>query len=240
MKTFRFMPFPSNQIKAAAVFVVVPAYNEEATITHVVDELLSHGCQVVVVDDGSARPLVHCLAGRPVCLARHAVNLGQGAALQTGIELALQKGAEYVLTFDADGQHQFPGASELFATMAKTRSDIVLGSRFLQSGTSNLPLFRSWLLKVARIVNFLFTGLYLTDAHNGLRLLNRQAAEAIVLKESGMAHATEILWLIKKHKLRYAEAPVRILYTPYSLKKGQSGWSGFRILLDLFLHKLLR
>jgi glycosyltransferase involved in cell wall biosynthesis len=234
------MPFLSTQIDASAVFVVVPAYNEEATIATVVDELLSHHFSVVVVDDGSTNSLEVPLSGRSVYLLRHAVNLGQGAALQTGIKYALQNGAVYIVTFDADGQHKVSGVHDLFNVMNESDADIVLGSRFLQSPASQVPFWRRQLLQVARWINFLFTGLYLTDAHNGLRLMNRRAAEQIVLQQNGMAHATEILWQIKIHRLRYKEAPVQVLYTDYSIRKGQNGWSGFRIVLDLLLHKLFR
>lgn len=93
---------------------------------------------------------------------------------------------------------------------------------------------------MARYVNFLFTGLLLSDAHNGFRALNRKAAELIRIKENRMAHASEILILVKKHKLRLKEVAVEVRYTEYSKAKGQSGWNSIRILFDLLLHKLLR
>lgn len=221
------------------LYVVVPAYNEAPTIRTVVEELLAQHYHVVVVDDGSAKSLAESLAGLPVHFLKHGVNLGQGAALQTGMEYALSQGAGYIATFDADAQHRASDIEKMKDVMDKDQLDIVLGSRFLLP-SRQIPFSRKLLLQLARFLNFLFTGLYLTDAHNGLRLLNRKAAETIVLKENRMAHATEILGQISTHRLKYCEVPVQISYSAYSLQKGQTNWSGFRILIDLLLAKIFR
>ena len=84
------------------------------------------------------------------------------------------------------------------------------------------------------------TGIWLTDAHNGLRALSREAATRTVLRENGFAHATEILGEIHYLKLRYTERPTSIIYTNYSKAKGQSSWNAFKILMDIFLGRLSR
>lgn len=229
-----------NQSKPSNVFVVIPAYNEEATIRNVVAGILTAGYAVVVVDDNSSQDLATALHNLPIHYLRHSVNLGQGAALQTGIHYALEQQASFVVTFDADGQHQASDIERMLLAMQQRGADVVLGSRFMQSSTAHIPFNRKLLLQAARVVNFLFTGFYLTDAHNGLRLLNRKAAESIFLKENRMAHATEILSQIKSLGLKYVEAPVHISYSAYSRQKGQSGWSGFRILIDLLLAKIFQ
>ena len=109
---------------------------------------------------------------------------------------------------------------------------------FLKKGLHNASLVKQSVLKIARLINFLFTGLYLTDAHNGLRAMNRKAAQEIYIKENGMAHATEILLLIHQHGLKYKEIPARVIYTQYSKNKGQSVFNSIRIFFDLVLHKL--
>jgi polyprenyl-phospho-N-acetylgalactosaminyl synthase len=229
-----------NQSKPSDVFVVIPAYNEEATIRTVVAGVLAAGYQVVVVDDGSSQDLGAALHNLPIHYLRHGVNLGQGAALQTGIHYALEQQANFVVTFDADAQHQASDIERMLLAMQQSSADVVLGSRFMQSSTAHIPFTRKLLLQAARVVNFLFTGLYLTDAHNGLRLLNRKAAEFIFLKENRMAHATEILSQINALGLKYIEAPVHISYSAYSRQKGQTAWGGFRILIDLLLAKLFQ
>ena len=222
-----------------SVFVIVPAYNEGSTLTKVVEELLLLDCQVVVVDDGSVPSLLPLLpGGGDLYYLRHRVNLGQGAALQTGLEFARAKGGGYFITFDADGQHNAGDIGGLLQVLRSDTVDVVLGSRFLPNAGHNMPKGRKLLLQLARWVNFIFTGLLLTDAHNGLRGLNRKAAAAIHLRENRMAHATEILGCIRKSRLRYRELPVRVQYTAYSRGKGQGPFDSFRIFFDILLAKL--
>jgi glycosyltransferase involved in cell wall biosynthesis len=231
------MSIPGNNEN---IYVVIPSYNEQTVIRPVVEGLLSYGYEVIVVDDGSEAPAAKVLAGLPVYSLQHEVNLGQGAAIQTGIEFALSMDANYVITFDADGQHHAENIEELLQPLREDRCDIVLGSRFLEGSVHNMPAKRKLLLQFGRRLNYLFTGLFLTDAHNGLRAMNRKAATAIRITENRMAHATEILSLIRKNRLRYLELPVKVTYSEYSKKKGQALGSSFRIVFDLLLNKLFR
>lgn len=235
-----FTLFMSPLIKQHDVFVIIPAYNEGAVILSVIEQFKLYNYKIVVVDDGSDEKLDNILHKLPVYLLRHVVNLGQGAALQTGIEFAMSQNAEYVVTFDADGQHNINDIEKLLLVLQQQNADVVLGSRFLIGSAHNMPSKRKLLLQFARRLNFVFTGLMLSDAHNGLRAMNRKAALSIQLTENRMAHATEILSQIKKNKLRYKEVPVSITYTNYSRKKGQTLASGFRIFFDLLLNKLFK
>jgi polyprenyl-phospho-N-acetylgalactosaminyl synthase len=221
------------------VFVVIPAYNEQEMITKVLSELVTLRYNIVVVDDGSTSPLNGLLKNTPAYLLKHRVNLGQGAALQTGIEFALSKNAAFIVTFDADGQHRAADIEALLEPLRQQQADIALGSRFI-SNNSQLPSGRRSVLKVARYVNMFFTGLLLSDAHNGLRAMTREAAQKIRLRQNGMAHATEIISVIKKHQLKFTEVPVTIQYTDYSKKKGQTVWSSFRIFFDILLNKIFK
>ncbi len=232
-----FMSTPANQEE---VYIIIPAYNEQNVIRPVVEGILQHGYNVVVIDDGSVHPMDTTLAGLSIHLLRHPVNMGQGAAIQTGVEFALSLGAAYIITFDADGQHHPENIVSLLAPLREDKADISLGSRFLEGSVHNMPAKRKFLLQFGRRLNYLFTGLFLSDAHNGLRAMNRKAATAIRLTENRMAHATEILSLIRKNKLRYTEVPVTVTYSEYSRKKGQALGSSFRIVFDLLLNKIFR
>lgn len=222
------------------VFVVVPTYNEARVIRATLGALLEAGYSVVVVDDGSSDGTWELIAALPVYRLRHPVNLGQGAALQTGMQFAIQRGAEVIVHFDADGQH---GASDIARMVEPVRAgeaDVVLGSRFLRvEDRGGVPLSRRILLRGAIVVNFLATGLWLSDAHNGLRALSRRAAAKIDIHENGFAHASEIVWQIRERGLRYVERPMTVAYTDYSRAKGQSVWNAFNVLFDLVLRRLL-
>ncbi|MFN4286187.1 MAG: glycosyltransferase family 2 protein [Lacibacter sp.] len=221
------------------VFIVVPAYNERADVLQtVLAALVATGHGVVLVDDGSHWHLQPVVRHLPVHYLRHRCNLGQGAALQTGTRYALQQGADLIVHFDADGQHTVADLQALLQPLQNGACDVALGSRFLERENNYVPLAKRLLLQAARYLNWMFTGLLLSDAHNGLRAMNRKAAAAIRLTENRMAHATELLFEIRRRQLRWKEVPVHIAYTPYARQKGQSAFNSIRIFFDVLLHKL--
>jgi polyprenyl-phospho-N-acetylgalactosaminyl synthase len=220
------------------VFIIVPCYNEAAIIRQTIKGLLDLHYTVVVVDDASTDNVQQELGGLRVFYLRHAINLGQGAALQTGIDFAVKRGAAYMVTFDADGQHDAKDIEGMIDILAAKRVDIILGSRFLRGGSTDSSGFRKGMQHAARYINYIFTGILLSDAHNGLRAMNCKAASSIRLRENRMAHASEFLMEVKRNRLRFEEYPVHIRYTAYSKKKGQSPVSGIRILVDLVLNKI--
>ena len=172
-------------------------------------------------------------------VVRHAVNLGQGAALQTGIQYALEHGAEFIATFDADGQHNPADIEKMVSACREGGYAVALGTRFAAGGEArNINFKKRWLLRAAIWLTRWMTGLKVTDTHNGLRVFTRKAAEQIQIKQNGMAHASELLNQIASKKLSYIEVPVTIVYTPYSLQKGQSMWNGINILWELLTGKM--
>ena len=220
-------------------YVVIAAYNEAAMIARVVADVGRAGYRVIVVDDGSKDATAQVARAAGAIVIQHPFNLGQGAALQSGIELALANGAEVIVTFDADGQHGAADISRLTAALREENADFVLGSRFLES-SSNIPPLRRFLLKAATIFTRVTTGLRLTDAHNGLRAMTRRGAAAIRLRQNRMAHASELLTQIGASGLHYVERPVIIHYSAYSIAKGQKTSDSVVILLDLFSRALYR
>jgi glycosyltransferase involved in cell wall biosynthesis len=220
------------------IWVVIAAYNEAKVIARVVGEVARRGYHVVVVDDGSADDTAD-RAAVAAAVVRHPVNLGQGAALQTGIDYALHQGADAIVTFDADGQHRATDIERLVAALREAPADFALGSRFLGDAIA-LSTARRLLLRAATVFTQLTTGLRLTDTHNGLRAMTRHGAEKIRLRQNRMAHASEILAQIAASGLAYVEVPVRIEYTAYSVAKGQRLGDALTILLDLFARRLYR
>ena len=225
----------------SSIFVIVPVYNEAGAIRTTVIPLVEAGYAVVVVDDGSADGSSEALKGLPVVVIRHPVNLGQGAALETGRVYSLRHGAEIAVHFDADGQHCWEQIPELVAPIVRGEADVVLGSRFLRANdVARTPAVKRLILRGGIIVSGLFTGMWLSDTHNGFRALSRNALDEIEIRENGFAHATEILGAIRKRKLRYREIPATIRYSDYSRAKGQSIWNSVNIVVDLLLQRLFR
>jgi len=219
--------------------VVIAAYNEAPAIGRVLSELCQSPYRVVVVDDGSTDGTLKEACAFPVTILHHAVNLGQGAALQTGISFALQDPKlQTIVTFDADGQHDPADIARLDAAL-RQGFDVALGSRFIQGGQAqNMPYQKRLALRLAILVTKWLTGLPLTDTHNGLRAFNRQAAARLHINQNGMAHASEILAQVAAFKLRYCEVPVTIRYTNYSIHKGQSLLNSINILWDILGGKI--
>lgn len=223
------------------VFVVIPAFDENAVLRATVSRLLSFGYSIVVVDDGSVIPAADRLTALNVYCLRHVVNLGQGAALQTGSAFALRRGAAVIVHFDADGQHNPALIERLIGPILQGKADVVLGSRFLDPHDRRLvPRRKRILLRIGALVSWAFTGIRLTDTHNGFRALSRKAAAKIELREAGFAHATEILDLLRRAGLSYIEIPATIEYTAYSQAKGQSMFNSFNIVIDLMLRKMFK
>ena len=218
-------------------WVVIAAYNESRALGRVLADLAPLPYRIVVVDDGSADETAEAAARAGADVLRHPINLGQGAALQTGIDYALLRGASHVVTFDADGQHRADDIAALLAALSAHDADFALGSRF-RGTTVELPTLRRLMLRAATLFTRVTTGLDVTDAHNGLRAMTRRGAARIRLRQNRMAHASEILHQIAASGLRYVEVPVTIQYSRYSLAKGQRASEFVVILLDLFARRL--
>ena len=216
-------------------WVIVPAYNEGAAISDVLGVLTERDYTVIVVDDGSTDDTVRQALRFPVTVLRHLYNLGQGAALQTGITYALRSQAtKFIVTFDSDGQHHVEDIDRLLEPLRSGSYDVALGSRFLRDkDIAQVPLRRRVMLRLVVSLSRVATHLPLTDAHNGLRAFTVDAARKIEITHNRMAHASEIISQIDTLKLRYCEVPVTITYSHYATRKGQTIFHGVDILWDL-------
>jgi glycosyltransferase involved in cell wall biosynthesis len=215
------------------VWVVIPVFNEAQVLQSVIESVLQIFPHVVCVDDGSGDGSVEAVLRTDAHLVRHPVNLGQGAALQTGLSYArAQPGAQYFITFDADGQHRLEDASAMLQVARSPDVDLVLGSRFMENAAS-VPWAKRLVLRTAVLLSPAGRKLKLTDAHNGLRVLTRPVVDDLQITMNGMAHASEIVSYLGRSSWRVREVPVSIRYTEYSRSKGQSLLNGVNILFDL-------
>jgi glycosyltransferase involved in cell wall biosynthesis len=227
-------------VTKAAVAAVVPVYNEESMVGPVVRALRDVFGLVVCVDDGSHDASADQARSNGAVVLRHAVNLGQGAALQTGFDyVRTRTSVRHVVTFDADGQHRVADALSMVRRARETGVDVLLGTRRgAHGGGAGAGAARRLVLRAGVAFSRWNSGLELSDTHNGLRVLNRRALDAIRLHHSGMAHASELESLILRHRLTWAEHEVTIDYTDYSRSKGQSNLNAFNIVYDLLVARL--
>jgi polyprenyl-phospho-N-acetylgalactosaminyl synthase len=220
-------------------WLVVAAYNEETRLGQTLAEVSRTYPNIVVVDDGSRDNTFAVAKAAGVWVLRHPINRGQGAALQTGIEFALRNGAEVIVTFDGDGQHDPLDIPAMIAPVIRGEVDIALGSRFLGT-TIGMPFSRKIVLKLGVIFTRVVSQIRVTDTHNGFRAFSRKAATMIRIYQDRMAHASEILDEIRRLHLRYVEVPVTIRYSAGSLAKGQSSWNAIKIVWQFLIGKVTR
>lgn len=226
--------------KISDTAVIIPAYNEG----EVIKENLRKVCQkfdyVVCVNDGSPDDTTAEACKTTAKVIDHPVNLGAGAATQTGIEYALRNPKiKYFVTIDADGQHRVEDAVAMREYIEKSGNDIVLGSRFMGK-VEDMKAAKKMLIKAATKFSNQTSGLKLTDTHNGLRIFNRHVAETLNLTEPGYQHCSELLDRIRENHYKYSEFPVTVLYTDYSRSKGQSMINAVNIGLDVVVNKVTK
>ncbi|MDD5626185.1 MAG: glycosyltransferase family 2 protein [Patescibacteria group bacterium] len=225
------------------IVVVIPAYNEEKNIEKVINEVKPLVNELVIVDDGSSDKTFELAKKQGVTVLRHLINRGQGAALQTGDEYALNNQADIVVHFDADGQFLSSEIKEIILPIQNGEADAVFGSRFLGK-KSEIPWFKEKIIiPLAGLVNKILINISLTDPQNGFRALSRKALEKITIENDGMAHCSEILYKVSKNKLTIKEVPITVIYHDFGqgiFRGNGRGTGGLRIIKDLFLARLMK
>jgi glycosyltransferase involved in cell wall biosynthesis len=221
------------------VVVVIPAYNEERTIVEVIRGLKQHGfTTLIVIDDGSSDRTGELASHEGVIRLRHILNRGLGGALGTGIDAALRLGAEVIVTFDADGQHDPNDIMKLLEPIEVEEAEVVIGSRMLDP--QGMPYRRRMANWIANVVTYLLFGAWTTDSQSGLRAFSSRAAARMHIITTGMEVSSEIIAETVKNRLQWKEVPVKAIYTDYSLSKGQSFSVGLQTLMKLILAKVQR
>ncbi|RMD51872.1 glycosyltransferase family 2 protein [Candidatus Parcubacteria bacterium] len=221
------------------IAVVIPAYNEEKRVANVVDSVLKVADTAIVVDDCSSDKTAEEAKKAGAIVLRHLINRGQGAALQTATDYALRElKADIVVHFDADGQMEAEEIKKIIQPIINGEADVVLGSRFI-GVAKDIPASRRLLLKAALLFTLIMTGIKVSDTHNGFRALSARAAENMRISLDRMAHASEILEMIKENELSYVEVPVTIKYYQETLRKGQSAFGALTVIKDILKSKFL-
>ncbi len=214
-------------------YIVIPAKDESTRIGQVLHSLRDLGYpNIVVVDDGSSDNTGEVAKSFGAHVITHPINMGPGAATQTGITFALEKGAEYIVTIDADTQHFPADIKPLLQGVIDHNAEVVIGSRFLTH--NNIPLTRIFYNKIANVITYMTTGIWVTDSQSGMKVFTAEFARNSKLYHNGFEFCVEIIRNIRKNRVHYVELPIRVQYTAETLKKGQSLWVGFQMLGRIF------
>jgi len=220
--------------------IVIPAYNEEKNIRSLIVSCQLMGYNdIIVVDDGSDDSTAETAKTAGAVILSHVINRGVGAATQTGLEAARRMGAEIAVTIDADGQHQAKDIKIITDALIASKNDIVIGSRFLTVENS-IPRVRKIFNSAANVITFFLAGVYLTDTQSGFKAFSKRALELIQITANGYEFSSEIIREAKYFRLRIAEVPVSVIYTPYSLSKGQNLATGITTIFKLIIRTFMR
>ena len=223
--------------------IIVPAYNEAPVIAEVLQNLFItlnyvSNLEIIVIDDGSTDGTEVIAKNCGVTVVRHCINRGLGGALGTGFHVALLRGADIAVTFDADGQHRPEDIEALIAPILQNTADVVIGSRMIDH--DGMPFIRVILNKCANIATKILFRIEVTDTQSGLRALSSNAIQKINIHTNRMEVSSELLAEVSRNKLRITEITIPSIYTEYSLHKGQKNLNGISILIKLILRKLMR
>lgn len=199
---------------------VIPAYNEGPAVATVVRGALQQVDHVIVVDDSSADDTAVVAREAGAEVVRHALQRGAGRATATGLQAALRLGADLIVTLDADGQHLTEEIPLLFAPLREGTADMTLGCRVLDR--ASMPRLRRFGNDLANVWTWMLFGVKVSDSQSGYRGFTRATAQRLPLEARGYEFCSETLGEAGRLGLRIAEVPVTVVYTEYSMSKGQS------------------
>ncbi len=221
---------------APRVVAVLPAFNEAGHVGKVVRAVRPYVDAVVVVDDGSRDTTSQEAREAGAVVLRHLVNRGAGGSTMTGLKAAARLGAEIVVTLDADGQHLPEEISRVIAPIERGEADFVIGSRLLQP--KGMPRSRLLANRVADLCLRILFGVQVCDSQSGFRAQSRLVIENIDVRTSRFETISEIVVEVARRKFRVAHVPITVIYTEYSMSKGQNFWVGLQTLARLVMRKV--
>lgn len=226
------------------IIAVIPAYNEASRVGAVVHAVQQYVDRVVVVDDGSLDATSDVAKAAEALVVRHPENTGAGAATMTGIEAARALGAESVVTIDADEQHDPRDIPALLRPVREGRADVVFANRFGPNSAGKprncIPTIRRLFNTIGNIITFLAAGLWVRDSQCGFKVFGPKALREVHLQTRGFEFCTEIIREAHQRRWRVAEVPVKVVYSAYTLAKGQSFAMGVKTAFQILLRSFLR
>lgn len=215
---------------------IIPAFNESSTIADVLARARNFVDEIIVIDDGSTDKTAQIARASGATVVKHMINRGLGAAIGTGFELARIRGADVVITLDADGQHD-PAHIPEFLQAIEQGADVVIGSRMITR--DGMPWYRHHANVLGNLSTFFLFGAWVSDSQSGFRAFNQKAINQIEIRTNRMEVSSELIAESKLHQLKLAEIPIKSIYTEYSLSKGQNFFVGIKTLIKLILRRIM-
>ncbi|MCG2660685.1 MAG: glycosyltransferase family 2 protein [Kiritimatiellae bacterium] len=190
--------------------VVIPAYREQHMIRDVVQRVRKYVQPVIVVDDGSPDRTAEEAADAGAVVVRHTANMGKGVALNTGFNYARQNQFDYLITLDADGQHDPADIPRFIEAYERTGIPVLIGNRM--GALSNMPQVRKWTKRgmswfLSRAMNQ-----YVPDTQCGFRLYRCDVLPFIEARSTRFAAESEILLHIASRGIRMDAVPIAVIY----------------------------
>ena len=196
-----------------AIGIGIPAYNEEKNIAVVITHLKKISDTIIVCNDGSNDLTGEIAEKLGATVINHSKNMGYGGAIRSLFLKAKELKLDTLITFDADGQHQIDDIQQVIKPIKDKIADIVIGSRFLDKKSKEMPNYRKMGIKLITKVTNLSITEKLTDSQSGFRAYSKEVLEKIVPTDEGMGVSTEILIKASKLDFKIAEVPIEVLYT---------------------------
>jgi glycosyltransferase involved in cell wall biosynthesis len=193
------------------IVVLIPALNEERSISRIVRKARKYAGLVIVVDDGSTDATGELAARAGAFVIRHPHNRGKGSALNTGFQYARTMLPDVLVTIDGDGQHLPDEIYNVAMPVLTGGFDIVVGSRYI-SNKNPVPQIRVLGHGIFNWINHSLTSVPASDSQNGFRAFSPRAVEEINFHSSGFAVESEIQFLAQKYGLKWTEVGVNVLY----------------------------
>ena len=194
------------------ITVGIPAYNEEKNIALIITKLKKITDSIIVCDDGSSDLTGEIARGLGAVVISHPKNMGYGAAIRSLFLKAKELDLDSLITIDADGQHRIEDVNSVFGPINDEVADIVIGSRFLDKKSEEMPNYRKVGIKIITKITNLSIKEKLTDSQSGFRAYNKKALQKVVPSDVGMGVSTEILIKASNLELKVVEVPIKVHY----------------------------
>ncbi|MCC7553130.1 MAG: glycosyltransferase family 2 protein [Methanobacteriaceae archaeon] len=218
-----------------SIYIIIPAYNEEKRVGNVLKKVASLGYKIIAVNDGSSDNTLNVLKSVQkeypdnIYVLSHIINMGAGSATRTGLDAALKHNPSYVVTFDADGQHDYNDIANVCEPLISGRAEAVIGARPFE----DMPLDKNFANTIMTLLTEIFYHVKVKDSQTGFRAFTASAARKLKIESHGYLISSEFIKEINKNNLKFEEVTIKTIYTDETQKKGTNALVGIKIMLRM-------